>query len=113
MTEDFLREAAQKWPERRALSDLDRSWTYAELDEWVSGLAHRIGEEDAPAEADALALVVPPTPEGIATLFAASRAHTTVAPLNPALTESECTVALRALTGSRPGGCPKNWSVPL
>ncbi len=110
MSADFLAEAALMWPGRRALSDLERSWTYAELDTWVSELATRIRDEDHPAEGDVLALVVDPTPEGVAVIFAALRAGIPVAPLNPQLTESECNLALRALTGARPGGCAVLWT---
>jgi len=110
MTADFLAEAALMWPERRALSDMDRSWTYAELDAWVSELANRIREEDAPAHGDVLAGVVDATPDGIAFLLAAFRAGVAVAPLHPQLTESECDIALRSLTGSRPGGPAVIWT---
>jgi O-succinylbenzoic acid--CoA ligase len=110
MTADFLAEAARRWPDRRALSDLDRCWTYVELDQWVSEIAARIREEDAPADGDVLAGVVHATPDGIAFLLAAFRAGLAVAPLHPQLTESECDIAIRSLTGSRPGGLAVIWT---
>jgi O-succinylbenzoic acid--CoA ligase len=110
MRDDFLEEAAGKWPHRAALSDLERSWTYAELDAWVTEIARRIQTEDAPAEGDVMALVAEPTPEGIATLLAAPRAGLTVAPLHPKLTEAEHAQALRALGGARPGGHCVLWT---
>jgi O-succinylbenzoic acid--CoA ligase len=110
MSADFLREATRQWPDRRALSDMDRCWTYAELDAWVSEIAVRIRKEDAPGDGDVLAGVVDATPDGIAFLLAAFRAGVAVAPLHPQLTESECDIALRSLTGTRPGGSAVIWT---
>lgn len=107
---DFLAEAAVRWPRRRALSDGSRQWSYAELDGWVSDIARRIREEDVPEEGDVLALVVEPTPEGVAALYAGVRARVTVAPLNPGLTQAERDDAFRALTGVRPGGYAVLWT---
>jgi len=107
---DFLEEAATRWPERRALSGAGRSWSYAELHGWVDELARRIRSEDAPAAEDVLALVVEPTPEGIAALLAAMRAGVTVAPLNPTLSPPERQAALRALSGARPEGMAVLWT---
>ncbi|MEJ2205073.1 MAG: AMP-binding protein [Gemmatimonadota bacterium] len=107
---DFLAEAATRWPTHPALSDASRSWSFAELDGWVSDIARRIRAEDAPGDGDVLALVVESTPEGVAALFAGVRAGVTVAPLNPMLTEGERDDALRALTGIRPGGFVVLWT---
>lgn len=110
MSADFLAEATARWPERRALSDASRAWSYAELDRWVTGLARRIRDEDAPGPGDVLALVTEPTAEGVATVLAAMRAGVTVAPLNPRLTEPELETARRALGGGRPGGAAVLWT---
>ena len=107
---DFLAEAAVRWPDRRALSGGGQAWTFAELDDWVSELASRIREEDAPGAEDVLALVVDPTPEGLAALLAATRAGVTVAPLNPRLTPAEHEAALRALADARPDGMAVLWT---
>jgi O-succinylbenzoic acid--CoA ligase len=108
--DDFLAEAAARWPERRALSDITRSWSYAELDAWVTGLAARIREEDRPDVGDLMALVVDPTAEGIAVMLAATRAGLGVAPLNPRLTEPERDAAMTALGEAEPGSYAVLWT---
>jgi O-succinylbenzoic acid--CoA ligase len=110
VSRDFLAEAVDRWPERRALSDGARAWTYAELDRWVTGLARRIRDEDAPGPDDVLALVTESTAEGVATVLAVMRAGITLAPLNPRLTETELDAARRALAGSRPDGVAVLWT---
>ncbi|MCG6956685.1 MAG: AMP-binding protein [Gemmatimonadetes bacterium] len=110
MKDDFLAEAAARWPERRALSDVTRSWSYAELDAWVTGLAARIREEDRPEVGDLMALVVDPTPEGIALMLAATRAGLAVAPLNPRLTEPERDTAIMSLAEAEPGSYAVLWT---
>lgn len=107
---DFLRRAAARWPERRALSDGSRLWSYRELDAWVSGLARRIAEEDRPETGDVFALLSETSPEGVATLLAAFRAGVTVAPLHPHLTERERREAFEALGGARADGCAVLWT---
>lgn len=107
---DFLAEAAMRWPERRALSDTRRTWTFAELDAWVGDLARRVHEEDHPDVGDLMALVVDPTPEGVAMLLAATRAGLVVAPLNPRLTEPERGAAIEALADADPGSFAVLWT---
>lgn len=110
MGTDFLAEAAARWPQRRALSDTHRVWTFAELDAWVTLLAERIREEDHPDAGDLMALVVDPTPEGMAMLLTAARVGLGVAPLNPRLTEPERRQAVEALAGAEPGSYAVLWT---
>ncbi len=107
---DFLAEAASRWPERPALSGSGRRWSFGELDAWVDELADRIRREDAPAPGDVIALVVDPTPEGVAALLAAVRTGVTVAPLNPKLSSPEQDAARRTLAGTRPEGMAVLWT---
>jgi O-succinylbenzoic acid--CoA ligase len=107
---DFLAGAAARWPERRALSDATRVWSYAELDAWVAELARRIRQEDHADAGDLMVLVVDPTPEGVAMLLAATRAGLAVAPLNPRLTEPERNAAMEALADAEPGAYAVLWT---
>jgi O-succinylbenzoic acid--CoA ligase len=108
--DDFLAEAASRWPERRALSNVSQSWSYAELDAWVTELADRIREEDRAEAGDLMALVVDPTAEGIAVMLAATRAGLAVAPLNPRLTEPELDTAFTSLAETEPGSYAVLWT---
>jgi acyl-CoA synthetase (AMP-forming)/AMP-acid ligase II len=110
VSDDFLAQAATRWPERRALSDTTRVWSFAELDLWVSELAERIREADRPDAGDLMALVVDPTPEGVAMLLAGTRAGLGVAPLNPRLTEPERAAAMEALADAEPGSYAVLWT---
>lgn len=99
-----------RWSERRALSDATRSWTYAELDVWVTALTERLAEEDRPEAGDLMALVVDSTPEGIAIMLAATRAGLAVAPLNTRLTEPELETAIGSLAEAEPGSYAVLWT---
>jgi len=98
---DLVAEAAARWPDRPALTGAERTWSYAELDDWVGVLSQRILDEDEAQGGEVLALTVEPEPQGVAFLFAAWRAGLTVAPLSPLLSEAEHSRALRALTSLR------------
>jgi len=99
---DFVAEAAARWPDRPALADKTREWTFSELDAWVEELTRRIREEDGARTGEVLALTAEPGPQGVAFLFAGWRAGLTVAPLSPLMSEAEHSQALYALTNVGP-----------
>jgi len=95
-TADWVRAAARRWPDRTALSDESRRWSFAELDAWVDALADGLARQGL-RRGDVLPIIVDPDAEGIATLWAVRRAGATVAPLNPRLTAAERDDALTTL----------------
>lgn len=106
-----MAEAAARWPDRPALTDGRRSWTYSQLDAWVTELTRRIRDEDDARSGEVLALTAEPEPQAVAFLFAAWRAGLRVAPLSPLLSEAEHAQALRALSAVRPSeGCAILWT---
>ncbi len=98
--EDFLARAAAEWPDAPALSSLERSWTYRELDLRVD---RRVADLGAGPGA-LVPVVLESTAEGIVTLLALWRAGAVVAPLNPSLTASERSAAESALVRATSAG---------
>jgi len=93
---DFLREAARATPERPALDDGSRVWSYGELDRevgrWARGLT---GSGMTPGRR--VAVLLPEGPEQVLALHAVSRAGCVLAPLGVRLTPPELGLALGAL----------------
>ena len=85
---EFLRKAARTHGQRRALSQGVRSYTYAELDDWVGRVAGgllQLGMQPG----ERLALWSQNRPELVVSLFAAFRAGLVVVPINAQLRPSE------------------------
>ncbi|MEU9419279.1 amino acid adenylation domain-containing protein [Streptomyces sp. NPDC048272] len=83
----LLTRAARTYPDRPALEDGDRAWTYAELDEEVTRLAGRlVGQGVKPG--DRVGVFIPKSAEAVIAIHAGLRAGAVVAPLdirNPAV----------------------------
>lgn len=93
---DFLQDAARRDPDRLALREGDRRWTWAELDREGDRLAAALGARGA-RPGTAVALLLPPSADGVRALLATPRTGAAVAPLNPRLTPAELAGALDAL----------------
>jgi amino acid adenylation domain-containing protein len=76
----LFRAQAARTPGATALSDAERSWTYAELDAWSDQLATTLTSHGARAE-DRLALLMERTPATIATVLAILKTGAAYLPL--------------------------------
>ncbi|WP_169314083.1 amino acid adenylation domain-containing protein [Streptomyces piniterrae] len=79
--DDLLTRAARTHPDRPALVDGDRSWTYGELDEAVSSLAGRLAEQGV-KPGDRIGVFIAKSAEAVIAIHAGLRAGTVVAPLD-------------------------------
>jgi O-succinylbenzoic acid--CoA ligase len=93
---DLLAEVVQRWPDRPALTDGERRWSFAELDHEVarraSGLAEAGARPDAP-----LGVLVRPSAESAVTIHAALRLGAVLCPLHGSSTTDEQRVAIDGL----------------
>ncbi|WBB92894.1 AMP-binding protein [Verrucosispora sp. WMMC514] len=90
---DRLRRAAARHPGKPALHWQDRTITWSELDEAVSGAARALADTvpgaDATRPATRVAVALPNVPDFVISLLGALRAGLTAVPVNPGLTGRE------------------------
>jgi acyl-CoA synthetase (AMP-forming)/AMP-acid ligase II len=89
--DSLLTAAAERHPDRRALSSAAGAVTYTELDAAVTDLARRLGEVAPALEGRRVAVIGPNVPALVAGMFAAWRAGAVAVPLSARLREYELT----------------------
>ncbi|OXY91417.1 amino acid adenylation domain-containing protein [Streptomyces diastatochromogenes] len=77
----LLARAARTYPDRPALVDGDRVWTYAELDDAVGRLAARLAGQGV-RPGDRIGVFIPKSAEAVIAIHAGLRAKAVVAPLD-------------------------------
>ncbi|MEO8910153.1 MAG: AMP-binding protein [Gemmatimonadaceae bacterium] len=92
---DYLREAAERWPDRPALLFKGSTVTYRQLGDQSNALAAAFVEMGI-RRGDRVALCLPNCPQFVITEFAAWKVGAIACPLNPTYSDREMEEALRA-----------------
>ncbi|MFV2113728.1 amino acid adenylation domain-containing protein [Micromonospora sp. LOL_025] len=79
---EMFRRAARSFPDSIAVVQDERQMTYAELDRLSDCLAHRIGQAGVAAESP-VAILLPRSPEAVATILGVLKAGAAYVPLDP------------------------------
>ncbi|MFH8573852.1 AMP-binding protein [Streptomyces sp. NPDC017993] len=92
---ELLSQRAQDSPEREFLRFGERSWSFADIDEWSSRLAHRLIELDGIQPGDRVAIMLPNVVHWPVVWIAALKAGAVAVPVNSSYQRGDLAFVLR------------------
>ncbi|WP_078953962.1 AMP-binding protein [Streptomyces globisporus] len=91
----LLSQRARRSPDEEFLRFGERSWTFAQIDDWTSRLAHRLIEVDGIQPGDRVALMLPNIVHWPVAWLAALKAGAVAVPINSSYRRADLTFVLR------------------
>ena len=112
----LLAQRAQEAGDREFLRFGEWSWTFAEIDDWTSRLAHRLVQADGIRPGDRVAIMLPNVVHWPVVWLAALKAGAVVVPVNCGYQRADLAFVLRdsgarlsSPTPSAPASSPRCW----